>query len=147
MNQWKIKNVPVHSKLKEKPKKFFFFFWANNLHIPKELGRNIFFNRNGLEGPLFLASQVRLKCPNFLTRRIGLEAFEQYFCKAYYTKCGYKPIISCLINWVQSKIKFGSSWLHSIKAQTPSATGNGLQEVRASLKKAFWAIQLVKPMF
>ena len=27
LNQWKIKNVPVHSKLKEKSKKVFFFFF------------------------------------------------------------------------------------------------------------------------
>ena len=83
------KNVLVHSKLKEKPKKvFFFFFLPNNLHIPKELGLSIFLIGMGLslEGPLFLASQVGLKYPNFLTIRTGLEAFEQYFCKAYTTR-------------------------------------------------------------
>ena len=81
LNQWKIKNVPVHSKLKEKPKKVFFFFWANNLHIPKELGLNIFLIGMGLRAHYFLLHKLGLNTQTSSPDELALRLLSKIFAK------------------------------------------------------------------
>lgn len=81
LNQWKIKNVPVHSKQKEKPKKFFFFFLPNNLHIPKELGLNIFLIRMGLRAHYLLLHKLGLNAQTSSPDELALRLLTNIFTK------------------------------------------------------------------
>ena len=79
LNHWKIKNVPVHSKQKEKPKKVFFL--PNNLHIPNELGLNIFLIGMGLRAHYFLLHKLGLNAQTSSPDELALRLLSNIFAK------------------------------------------------------------------